>query len=229
MGADDWVAERHRRAHQRPRGRRWPRRLLIAAGVALVATAFLGFVVAAPIVRHVAEKQLGELLGRRVTVARVQVNPFALSLTIEGLQVFEADGRTPFLGFSRLYVNVDAVSLFRRCLVVREVRLESLRGRVVREKGNDELAGVRRRLQLLGHRGPAFAADEASQAPRAGRGISARRVPRFSFSNIQIIDGARDVRGSPNGHPARDRGPLPGGPVAVHLAGRHRAVRQSRR
>ena len=46
--------------------RRWVRRLVIAAGITPIVVALLGFLVAPPIVRRVAQKQLTELLGRRV-------------------------------------------------------------------------------------------------------------------------------------------------------------------
>src|SRR5690349_13036607 len=94
--------------------RRWFRRLVIAVGVTPAIVALLGFLVAPPVIRRVAEKQLAEVLGRRVTVGKVRLNPFSLSLAVEGLQVFEADGVTPFVGFSRLFVNVEAASIWRR-------------------------------------------------------------------------------------------------------------------
>jgi hypothetical protein len=184
VGADDSLAEWHRPAHQRPHGRRWPRRLLIAAGATLAVTALLGFVVAAPVVRHIARKQLGELLGRRVTVSRVRVNPFALSLTIEGLEVFEADGRTPFLGLSRFYVKVGAVSLLRRCLVVRELRFESLRGRVVRDKGATIWPGS------VGDYNFSDIVARLSRPSKPAEASEPARGPRFSLANIQILDGS---------------------------------------
>jgi uncharacterized protein involved in outer membrane biogenesis len=183
VDAGDSLAEWHRGAHPGPQGRRWPRRLLIGAAATLVVTALLGFVVAAPIVRHIAVKQLGGLLGRQVTVSRVRVNPFTLSLTVEGLQVFEADGHTPFLGFSRLYVDVEAVSLFRRCLVVREVRLESLRGRVVRERGTTTWPG-----SLADYNFSDIVTRLSRPTAPAEPSPPAHR-PRFSLSNIQIVDG----------------------------------------
>jgi hypothetical protein len=182
VGADDSFAEWHRRAHQGPQGRHWPRRLLIGAAATLVATALLGFVVAAPILRHVAEKQLGERLGRRVTVSRVWVNPFTLSLTIEGLRVFEADRTAVFLGFSRLNVNVEAVSLFRRCLVVREVRLESLRGRVVRERGATTWPGSPGDYNFSDIVARLARPTKPAERPQPAR------WPRFSLSNIQVVD-----------------------------------------
>jgi hypothetical protein len=98
---------------------RWPRRLSIAGAIATVLFALLGFVVLPPVARHVAASQLSDLLGRKVSIARVRVNPFALSVTIEGFEIFEADQTTPFAGFSRLYVNAQLSSVYRRAPVIR--------------------------------------------------------------------------------------------------------------
>ena len=106
----------------RPGG--WPRRLSIGALGALALFALLGFLVVPPIARHVAQEQLSQLLGRKVTIARVRVNPFALSLTIGGFQIFEADQTTPFVGFGRLYVNAQLSSIYRRAPVIKELSLD---------------------------------------------------------------------------------------------------------
>jgi hypothetical protein len=166
--------------------RRWVRRLAIAVVATPVVVALLGFFVVPPVARRVAEKQLGELLGRRVTVNKVRANPFSLSLTVEGLQVFESDGITPFVGFSRLYVNVEAASLYRRGPVVREVRLESPRLRVVR------LASASGPGPLPGYNFSDIAArlaapekePEKKPAPEA-----AGPPPRFSLNNLRLTDG----------------------------------------
>ncbi|HVU51276.1 MAG TPA: DUF748 domain-containing protein, partial [Polyangia bacterium] len=162
--------------------RRWPRRLLAGTAVALVAAAALGALAAPPVIRRVTEGRLGAWLGRRVTVARVRVNPLTLAVTLEGLRVYERDERTPFAGFSRLRVDVEARSLLRRGLVVRELRLESPRARVVRERADaaDPLGGYNVSDIVARLRGAP--GGEAPQ-PR-------ERPPRFSLSNIQIVDGA---------------------------------------
>ena len=74
--------------------------------------------------RHVAQKQLGELLGRKVTIERIRINPFALSVTIGDFRIYEPDQVTPFFGFSRLYVNAELSSVFRRAPVVKEIALD---------------------------------------------------------------------------------------------------------
>jgi uncharacterized protein involved in outer membrane biogenesis len=154
--------------------------------IAVAAAALLGFVVAPPVIRHVAEARLTRLLGRQVTIARVRVNPFTLAVTADGVRVLERDERTIFLAFSRLHVDLEARSLVRRGLVVRELRLESPRVRVVRERAgtpDEPFAGYNFADIVARLRSP----PQAEAAPAA----PARAAPpRFSLSNLRIVDGA---------------------------------------
>ncbi|MES1164518.1 MAG: DUF748 domain-containing protein, partial [Verrucomicrobiota bacterium] len=165
---------------------KWPRRLAIGTAVALALFAVVGFWVVPPIARHVAEKQLSGLLGRKVTITRVRVNPFALSVTVEGFQVFEPDGASPFVGFRRLYVNAQLSSVYRRAPVIKEVALDGLRVSIVRVKGTAEdltdpadynFSDILARL----------AARPAEPPPPPGPEPG---TPRFSLNNIRITDAA---------------------------------------
>ena len=89
----------------KPRRRR---RRLAAAGVILLAYALVGFFVLPPIVKTQAERRLSDELGRQVSIGRIRINPFVLSLTVEDLDIREKDGRSSFLGWARLYVRIDA-------------------------------------------------------------------------------------------------------------------------
>ena len=113
-------------ATHRSRRRRWLRRGLIASGVALVLFTLVGFFVVPPVARRIAEKQLGEVLGRKVTIGRIRVNPFALTVAVEGLRVFEADGTTPFVELGRVFVNAQLASVYERAPVIKEVSLTTL-------------------------------------------------------------------------------------------------------
>ena len=103
------------------------------AGI-LAAIAILGFLVLPPVVRHFGERALADALGRQVTIERVRINPFALSVTVGDFRVYEPDQVTPFVGFSRLYVNAELSSVFRRAPVLKEIALDSLHLHVVRTK-----------------------------------------------------------------------------------------------
>jgi hypothetical protein len=63
-------------------------------------------------------------------VEKVRVNPYALTLTVEGLSIAEADGRTPWLGWRRLHVDFDLLSSLCGEWVLSEVELDGFHTRV---------------------------------------------------------------------------------------------------
>jgi hypothetical protein len=85
-------------------------KVAIAIGGLFVAWTAFGFLIAPGIVRGVIVEQASAALKREVTVARVRVNPLALSLTVDGFQVKHRDG-TPFLGWDSLYVRLAPLRL----------------------------------------------------------------------------------------------------------------------
>lgn len=163
--------------------RRWVRRTAIAAVAAVALFALIGFFALPPILRRVAERQIGAQLGRRASIGRVRVNPFALSLAIDDFRIYERDGTTPFLGFAHFYVNVQVSSVVRRAPVVQEIRLEGFHVHVVRERqtpdGFADLAtynfsDILAKLQA--------AASPPAPAP------AHVEPPRFSVNNIHLVD-----------------------------------------
>ena len=168
------------------RRRRWLRRLGIVAVVTPTLIAVIGFFIVPPIVKHVAETQLGTVLGRRVTVGRVRANPFSLSLTVEDLQVFEADRRTPFVGFHRLYVNAELASVYRRAPVVREIRLESPRVHLVRLAATPAAWADPNAYNFSDILARLSAPTGKPQPPPPPEGAP---PARFSVNNIHISDG----------------------------------------
>ncbi|MDR2452048.1 MAG: DUF748 domain-containing protein [Candidatus Accumulibacter sp.] len=137
--------------------------------------AVLGFAAAPPIAKHVAVNKLSEALHRPVSIRRVAINPFALTLEVEGLDIGEREGGASFAGFDSLFVNLQASSLFRWGLVVDEIRLVGPRFHVVRLAEN--------------HYSFSDLVDEFATAPKGEKkdGPSA-----FSLNNIQISGGSVD-------------------------------------
>ncbi len=179
---------------ERLRQRRWPRRVAIGGAISVALFAVLGFFVVPPVARHVAQKQLGELLGRKVVIDRIRLNPFALSLTIEGFRIYETDQTTPFFGFSRLYVNAQLSSVFRRAPVLKEIAFDGLRLHVVRTKATADAWG-----DLQGAYNFSDIVARMAAMPKSPEPPSPAPTPRFSLNNIHVGDGAITFDDRPSG------------------------------
>jgi hypothetical protein len=95
----------------------------------MVVYTVVGFFVIPPIARSQLEKRLSAQLGRRVTAEKLRLNPYTLSVTLENFAVQEKDNSATFLGWRRLYLNVDPLLSWKEW-VVKEVNLEGFETRV---------------------------------------------------------------------------------------------------
>lgn len=105
------------------------RRLVLwSVGLMLFYT-IAGFFIAPPIVRSIAAKQISRQLGREVTIARVKLNPFAMSATIRGFLINDKDGK-PFVSWDEVYANFQLWSLFTKTFVFKEISVSHPYARV---------------------------------------------------------------------------------------------------
>ncbi|MRR36167.1 DUF748 domain-containing protein, partial [bacterium] len=91
--------------------------------VLILAYTVAGFFILPAWLRPKIEQQLSSALKRDVDIKAVKVNPLTLSARIYGFSVREKQAKKPFVSFDELYLNVQARSLIKRGLVVREVSL----------------------------------------------------------------------------------------------------------
>ena len=149
-----------------PRTKRYALRTVIA----FVALSLFGFFALPPIVKHVMLSQLGEALHRTVSVQEIHINPYALSVEIDGVAVQEREGKETFASFDSLYVNLESASIFRVAPVISQFRLVNPKVHVVR------LADGRYNFSDL--------VDEYLNKPK-----NDEPMPGFSVNNIQISGG----------------------------------------
>jgi len=138
--------------------------------LAFVLVGVLGFFVLPPLVKSLLLDQLGQALHRPVAVSSVRINPYALSVTLEGVSVGEREGGETFASFDSLYVNLESMSIFRLGPVVGELRLVNPKLKVVR------LSESRYNFSDL--------LDELMAKPSNND-----PVPAFSVNNIQLSGG----------------------------------------
>ena len=80
--------------------------------------------------------------GRKVTLGDIRFNPYTFTLDITDFALPDSDGQ-PLLGFGRLHVDLEAVSLFRLGPSFREIVLEQpLVRAVIRKDGTLNLADL---------------------------------------------------------------------------------------
>ena len=75
-----------------------------------------------------------ELIGRKVAIQNISLNPFTFKLEIDSLAVFEKDGETRFVAFDKFRVNVDPLRLFTGTAAVSEIYLKGLYARVLQHE-----------------------------------------------------------------------------------------------
>jgi uncharacterized protein involved in outer membrane biogenesis len=143
------------------------RTLAWLAGI-ILAFAGIGFLALPLLLKPVLEDRLSAALERKVAIERLKINPFALSATLSDVSIGERCEGPPLLTFAELYVNAEATSLLRWAPVIGELTLTRPAVHLVRNTDRSYNVSDLIEQALAGPPGP---------------------PPRFSISNIQVLDG----------------------------------------
>ncbi len=140
--------------------------------VAVVVYTLAGFFLAPRIVEHVLVKTLGDT-GRTATVAEVKTNPFLFTLDMAGFDLADTDG-VALMSFDRLFVDMEASSLFHWAWTFALIRIEAAHPREERFEGSDT-----RFLRLLAD----LAGDEVPP-----EGEEEDLPPRAIIRRLEVVD-----------------------------------------
>ncbi len=156
--------------------RRW-RILAFTCFIVVALYAVLGGLVLPFVGKHVLETRLGERIGRAVQVDQITFNPFTLKASLEGVRVLERDGKATFVSLVSLDLGGSFHSIVELAPVADSVELRGLRVNLVREEANRyNLSDILGRL--------------AQPSPSSEK-------PRFSLSNIRLVDAQVDFDDRP--------------------------------
>lgn len=158
------------------RHRKVRRAAAVLAGIVFL-YGVVGFFILPGIVQSQAEKLIGDKLHRQASIGMVEINPYALSLTLRDVKLREPKGEEIFAAFDALHVNLSSQSLFRFAPVIRELRLIAPQIRLART------APHRYNIDDIVER---FASQPPSDGPA-----------RFSINNIQVEGGRVDFDDRP--------------------------------
>ena len=99
------------------------RRWLIGAAVTIVIYTLSGFFLAPWLVKNAAINAVADNLNAELRLAKVAINPYVLSLRVDGLELDAADGE-PVARVQQIYTNFQLSSLFRWAWSFAEVRFD---------------------------------------------------------------------------------------------------------
>ncbi len=120
--------------------------------------------------REQGQTQLSQLLGRPVSIERVELGLFPIRARVQGLRIMEADGSAPGFSLGELSTQVDAGSLIKRHPVINELKIVKPELHLVRfADGRTNIDDVVRKLQAR---------------PKSDG------VPPFYIANVELSQGA---------------------------------------
>ena len=150
------------------------RKGIVVLIVLLALYAVTGFFALPAFLRPKLEEKLSLALDREVTIRKVKVNPFVLSVAVEGFTVRGKGGGEEFVSFDRLYLNAQAKSIVRGGPIVQEVRLTGPKVHITR-------------MDAKTYNFSDLLAKKQTEPP-----AQPRRPLRFSIGNIVIEHGSVD-------------------------------------
>ena len=113
------------------------KKALIIIGIviaSIVVLLLVGLKVTPMIARSYIVNNSEDLIGRKVAISNISLDPFSFTLDIDSLAVYEKDGETPFVAFEEFRVNVDPMRLLSGTAAVSEIYLKGLYARVLQHE-----------------------------------------------------------------------------------------------
>ncbi len=149
----------------------------------------VGFFVAPPVVKSILIKKLSDTLHRDVSIETFRINPYTFSVTVKGFDIKERQSRETFISFDELYFDMEVMSLLKKALIIKEIRLIKPYIKVVRkDDGFYNFSDIIK--------------ETAKGTDEKGRSTPAI----FSINNIRILNGGIDFHDMVKGvrHTVRD-------------------------
>ncbi|MEN8258901.1 MAG: DUF748 domain-containing protein, partial [Thermodesulfobacteriota bacterium] len=157
------------------------RKIFFWSTIALLAYSLCGFFVLPVLVKYALVKKIPQALNRPVVIDKIRINPYTLNLRVQGFNLTQKEGKGHFVAFDELLVNLQAASLFKRAIIVKNLSLTHPQIHITRHADN-----IYSFSDLLSSAGESEAGDGEPGAPLL-----------FSINNIEIADGEVKVDDKP--------------------------------
>ena len=111
-----------------------PKKPRIWSAAVLATLTILAFFGLASLVKSLLTKSLSATLHRDVSIQKVRINPFILSVTITGFPIKDRETSESFVSLSEIFLNLESSSALGRSLFLKEARLSDASTRIVRDQ-----------------------------------------------------------------------------------------------
>ncbi|HON59208.1 MAG TPA: DUF748 domain-containing protein [Smithella sp.] len=156
------------------------KKVLVGLLIFAVVLGITGFLIVPPIIRPLIMEKLSATLQRKTSIEKISVNPYTLSLTVQGFRLEDPGKETPFVSFRELYVNADLISsLLGRAVILKQITLK------------DPYIGITRKKDGSYNFSDLLPAGEKKQKSEKEKPLF------FSLNNIEIINGKIDFQDAP--------------------------------
>ena len=98
-------------------------KILIGIAIAFLLYSVIGFLVLPAVLKNLLEKKLSENVKRSVTIETIQINPYLLKVSVNNLLIKSLSQDVDFIAFDQLFADLEAISLFKRALVIKTLTL----------------------------------------------------------------------------------------------------------
>jgi hypothetical protein len=156
------------------------KKFIISLLACFILYTLLGFLVIPFVLKTILSDKLSQSLQQAVSIEKLRMNPYVLSVSIENLAVKEKEGAEQFASFGKFYVNLQSKSLFKKAIIFKELLIEKP---FIHIKRNQEGA-----VNLLSHVSAIEKKEDAH-----GTEVSERKnkaaTPIIQFDSINISKG----------------------------------------
>lgn len=102
------------------------RYIILIVLVALAAIIFTTLKIAPSVVKNYIVTHSEELIGRKLNIGDVSLNPFTFTVTVDSFAIYEQDAKIPFVSFDKFRINVNPTKLLTKEINVSEIYLKGL-------------------------------------------------------------------------------------------------------
>ena len=146
------------------------KKVLIGVLLFIILYTIIGFVIFPFVLKLILTKKISENLHRKLVIKSIKFNPYNFKLIIRGFDLKERSNENSFVSFEELYINLQIMSLFKKGVIIKEIRFtEPFINIVLNEDNTYNFSDL-------------ITGEKPQQK-------SESKPFRFSINNIQILDG----------------------------------------